>query len=253
MRVSGHEAGPRFLVALALALSLIALPTAQAWSHSRREEPSYGAREIIRRLLVEQDRRYWTRTEVIKVEQNLDRHGKPRGPRSTTRGLLTTSGDKARLQIRGPAKGLIVADGKYLWVELPQVAQVYRYDQASLAASGNFFLDLASSIRHYAQVGLPRRIPPGRGYNPERVEALELLPKPGAEAGFRRLRVWVNVRRWVVLRVLLDYGGLRDDIRFPGVQAMSYPGLRADPGQALPKSLFHYRRPRGYQVFKMDL
>ena len=216
-------------------------------------EPGYSAREVVERLLKAQDSRYWTRTRVEKSEQALSRRGLPRGPVTVTKGILTASRGRARLEIRFPDPGLVLADGKRLWVELPQVQQVYRYDQAKLAAGGNFFLDLASSIRHYAESGQARLIPLGPGWNPERDEALELLPRPGAESDFSRLRVWINVRRWVVLRAVLDHGGTRDDIRFPGVEAMSYRGLAADPGQALPKDEFRYRRHRGWQVFDMDL
>ncbi len=243
---------PRAAVGVVLAAALLAAlpPTAPLAARGRR--PHYSPGDLIRRLLAAQDSRYWTRAGVVKVERRLDARDRPRGRAQVTRGRLLCARGKARLRITAPAKGLVVADGRHLWVELPQVGQVYRYDQARLAAGGNFFLDLASSIRHYAALGKPRPARLGPGFNPDWDQALVLTPRRGAVADFRRLKVWVNVRRWVVLRVVLDRAGVRDDIDFPGVRAMSAAGLRADPGQRLRKDAFRYRPPRRYQVFDMD-
>lgn len=209
----------------------------------------YSTGEVLQALLDAQDNRAWTRAEVIKTEQSINAKGKP----TASQGRLTASGGQARLDLETPSKGLVVADGKFLWVELPQVEQVYRYDQGQLAASGNFFLDLASSIRHYAKVSLKRRIPVGPGFDDGRVVALELIPARHHAMGFERLQVWVETRRWEVLRVLMDYGGNRTDIRFKGVQIMSRRGLKTDPTRALPKDTFKYKRPKGFEVFKIDL
>lgn len=226
-------------------LGLLLLLAASAGAAPLRYSPG----EVLQALLDAQDARAWTRAEIIKSE--LDHGAKRKATR--TLGQMTASGGKARLDIQSPAPGLIVADGKHLWVELPQVDQVYRYDQARLAASGNFFLDLASSIRHYAKTSLKRRFPLGPGYDEGRDLALELQPLRPDRAGFKHLRVWVDTRSWVVLRVQLDYGGTLSDIRFKHVHVMSLRVLRADPGQALPKDVFTYRRPKGFEVFKLDL
>ena len=128
-------------------------------------------------------------------------------------------GGLARLDIQKPKPGLILSDGKSLWVELPEVNQVMRYNAAKLKESGNFFLDLPSSIRHYAKAS-QRRLFPARaeGFDPTRVCALELLPLHPSQAGFERLRVWVDEDRWAVLRVQLDYGGTRSDVRFDDIK-----------------------------------
>ena len=221
--------------------------------------------DVLQSLLEASDRRAWTTAQVDKIEMNLgptgDAKGKAKGAAPggaqgespSSRSLMTASGSRARLEIQTPAPGLIVADGKHLWVELPQVDQVYRYDQAQMAASGNFFLDLASSIRHYAKGSVKRRFRPGDGYDETRVSAFELVPLRREPGGFERMRVWVDTRRWVVLRVQLDSGGTRSDIRFSHIQVMSWKGLRADPGQALPKGIFKYTRPKAFEVFKIDL
>jgi outer membrane lipoprotein-sorting protein len=217
--------------------------------------------DVLQSLLEASDRRAWTTAQVDKIETNLGppedakgaAKGEAKGESPSSRSLMTASGSRARLEIQTPAAGLIVADGKHLWVELPQVDQVYRYDQAQMAASGNFFLDLASSIRHYAKGSVKRRFRPGDGYDETRVSAFELVPLRREPGGFERMRVWVDTRRWVVLRVQLDSGGTRSDIRFSHIQVMSWRGLRADPGQALPKGIFKYTRPKAFEVFKIDL
>jgi outer membrane lipoprotein-sorting protein len=216
--------------------------------------------DVLQSLLEAQDRRAWTTADVVKIEQNLgapEAKGGDKGDykqeSAPSQSRMTASGSRARLEIRTPAAGLIVADGKHLWVELPQVDQVYRYDQAQMAASGNFFLDLASSIRHYAKGSVKRRFRPGPGYDETRVSAFELVPLRREPGGFERMRVWVDTRRWVVLRVQLDSGGSRSDIEFSHIQVMSWRGLRADPGQALPKDIFKYTPPKAFEVFKIDL
>jgi outer membrane lipoprotein-sorting protein len=225
-------------------------PAPPAPPGAKREAPlRFLPGDVLQSLLEASDRRAWTTAQVDKTEMNLG--GK--APSPSSRSLMTASGSRARLEIQTPAAGLIVADGKYLWVELPQVDQVYRYDQAQMAASGNFFLDLASSIRHYAKGSVKRRFRPGDGYDENRVSAFELVPLRREPGGFERMRVWVDTRRWVVLRVQLDSGGTRSDIVFSRIQVMSWRGLRADPGQALPKGIFKYTKPKAFEVFKIDL
>jgi outer membrane lipoprotein-sorting protein len=205
----------------------------------------YTAGDVFQAMLEAEDHRAWLQAEVDKSEQPADLK---KEPKHTLGHLVAKNGGKARLVIDAPAAGLIVADGKHLWVELPQVEQVMCYDQARLAASGNFFLDLASSIRHYAKASIKRRFE-----DASRVSALEMVPEQPRKAGFERLRIWVDDHRWVVLRVQMEYGGTRTDIRFKDIQVMSLRGLRADPGQALAGELFQYKAPKGYEVFNLDL
>ncbi|HTB23115.1 MAG TPA: outer membrane lipoprotein carrier protein LolA [bacterium] len=247
---------PWRLLALALLAGATACPLAADQSQAPSGEGHHGLAplrflpgDVLQGLLEAQDRRAWTRADIVKSEQTL---GEKRAP-SVTKGTMVASGGRARLEISSPSPGLIVADGKFLWVELPQVGQVYRYRQSDLAASGNFFLDLASSIRHYAKDSVKRRFRPGPGYDEKRVSAFELVPTKTSAAGFERLRVWVDVRRWIVLQVQLDYGGSRSDISFTKVSVISVRGLRLDPAQKLPKDSFKYRRPKGYELFKIDL
>jgi outer membrane lipoprotein-sorting protein len=206
--------------------------------------------DVFQAMLEAQDRQAWVQADVVKTETAV---GSSREP-TVTRGRLTSrSGGKARLDITDPAPGLIVADGKHLWVELPQVEQVMRYDQSRLADSGNFFLDLASSIRHYARASIKRRFKPGPGFDQSRVSALEMVPTRPDQAGFERLRVWVDDHRWVVLRVQMDYGGTESDATFTNITVLSRRALRADPRQGLPKELFEYAPPKGFEVFDLDL
>jgi outer membrane lipoprotein-sorting protein len=109
--------------------------------------------------------------------------------------LKTLAGGRARLEITVPSYQLMVSDGKSLYVELAEARQVMRYDAAQLRKSGNFFLDLGSSIRHYAKASLKRLIPVGEGFDEKKVSALELMPLKPEEAGFERMRVWVDRKR----------------------------------------------------------
>lgn len=239
--------GARILWAAAFAAALLAPLAASA---KARKPRLYMPGDVFQAVLEAQDRQAWVRADVVKTETALS-GGK--APTITKGHLVSKHGGKARLQIDEPAAGLLVADGEHVWMELPQVEQVMRYDEASLAASGNFFLDLASSIRHYSKASVKRRLKPGPGYDEARVAALEMVPTHPEQAGFERLKVWVDDRRWVVLRVVMDYGGTESDVAFQNVEVMTFAGIRADPGQVLPKDLFEYKPPKGFEVFDMNL
>jgi outer membrane lipoprotein-sorting protein len=203
--------------------------------------PRYTAAEVFDEMLLAQESQASYQATVIKREG-------PEGksPTAESRGVLRAAkGGKARLDISTPSPGVIVSDGKQLWVELTEVGQVMRYDASKLKESGNFFLDLPSSIRHYSQASRRRLILPGEGFDPDKVSALELLPLKPAQAGFERLQVWVEEGRWVVLRVLLDYGGTRSDVRFEGIQTGSK--------EPMDETLFHYKPPKGFELFDLDL
>lgn len=213
-------------------------------------KPRYTAPEVFDKMLAAQEAQAWLQAAVIKQEGPIN--GK-KAPAISRGDLQTKAGGLARMQIHTPSAGLIVADGKRLWVELTDVDQVMKYDAHKLAASGNFFLDLTSSIRHYSKASQRRLILPGEGFDASKVTALELLPLKPEQAGFERMRVWVDDQRWVVLRVLLDYGGTRSDVRFKDIHTLSKAEVLKDPSQDLDPKLFQYQAPKGFEVFDLDL
>lgn len=214
-------------------------------------KPRYTAPEVFDQVLATQEAQAWLKASVVKREGPI--HAKTADLALTRGRLQSQPGGLARLEISEPSKGLILADGKVLWVELAEVQQVMKYDVRKLVASGNFFLDLASSIRHYSKASQRRLIPVGQGFDASHVTALELLPLKPEQAGFERLRVWVDEKGWVVLRVLMDFGGTRSDIRFEAVSTLSQAALAKDPKQALDPALFKYKPPKGFEVFDLDL
>lgn len=230
------------LPALILA-ALLAAPLGAA------QQPRYTAMEVFTRLSEALEAQGAYQAEVEKAEGAVGRK-----PVSVTRGTLQTlPGARSRMDIKEPSPGLVVCDGKSLWVELSEVKQVMKYDATRLIASGNFFLDLASSVRHYSHAAYKRLILPGKGFDPKLVTALELLPKEPEKAGFERMRVWVDHERWVVLRVLLDYSGTRSDVRFSQIKSVGKDALLKDPTLAPQAGAFKYKPPKGYEVFDLDL
>jgi outer membrane lipoprotein-sorting protein len=222
---------------------LLAGPVAAA------DKPRYTAPEVFDQMLQAQETRAWWTAKVLKSEGPI-KGGKP----VASEGLLSVKpGGLARLDIQKPSPGLILSDGKSLWVELPEVSQVMRYNAAKLRESGNFFLDLPSSIRHYAKASQRRLFPPGEGFDPARDCALELLPLHPSQAGFERLRVWVDEGRWVILRVQLDYGGTRSDVAFSDIKTGEQDALSAGVEKDLDPALFHYKPPPGFEIFDLDL
>ena len=202
--------------------------------------PRFTAPEVFQEMLKAQESQGWYQATVVKREGPVGV-----SPTTVSRGVLRVApGGRARLDISEPAPGGIASNGKRLWVELTEVGQVMSYDAAKLKESGNFFLDLPSSIRHYAKASQRRLIVPGPGFDAAQVSALELLPLHPDKAGFQRLQVWVDENRWVVLRVLMDYGGTRSDVRFESIQT----GAKAP----LDETLFQYKPPKGFEVFDLD-
>ena len=169
---------------------------------------------------------------------------------SVTGTLKVASGGKAWLEMTVPSRQLAVSDGTALYVEMSDVKQVMKYDAAQLRKSGNFFLDLGSSIRHYAEASLKRLIVPGEGFDESKVLALELMPLNASEAGFERMRVWVDRKDWLVRQVELKLGGVDTRVKFEEVQVLSKADL-AGGKAGLPASLFKYKAPKGYEVFDM--
>ena len=216
---------------------------------SAADNPKYSAYQVFDQILAAQASQAFYRAEVEKAEGPVGKK-----PVNISRGLLRAApGGLARMEIREPSPGLLLSDGKHLWIELAEVQQVMEYDQAKLKASGNFFLDLASSVRHYAKAAYKRLIEPGPGFDPGSVTALELLPKKPDQAGFERMQVWVDTSRWTVLRVLMDYGGTRSDVRFSKIKIYSPAELERDPSLGPAKGLFTYKPPKGFEVFDLDM
>lgn len=160
-------------------------------------------------------------------------------------------GGLALLEMRTPGVEKAVSDGKHLWVELPDVKQVIKYDALKLRESGNFFLDLASSVRYYARESVKRLIPEGQGFDPARTSALEIRPLKAVEAGFERLRVWVDHQDWVVRQVALKLGGLDTTVRFEKIHRVTQKDLAQGRKPALDRRLFLYQPPPGFQVFDL--
>lgn len=213
------------------------------------ERPKYTAMQVFERMLAAQESQGYYRAQVTKSEGPVGK-----APTAVTEGVLQAMpGAKARMDIAKPSPGLVLSDGKALWVELAEVKQVMKYDATRLIESGNFFLDLASSVRHYSHAAYKRLIVVGEGFDPAQVTALELLPKKPREAGFERMRVWVDHERWTVLRVLLDMAGNRSDVRFDKIEITGKDALKKDPKLAPPAGTFKYQPPKGYEVFDLDL
>jgi outer membrane lipoprotein-sorting protein len=230
-------------------LALALLLAAPAWAGTARKAPAYTANQVFDRMLAAQEAQAYYRAEIEKAEGPVGQE-----PVSVTRGTLhTRPGARARLEIREPSPGLVLCDGKALWVELAEVQQVMKYDATRMIASGNFFLDLASSVRHYSHAAFKRLIVPGPGFDGAQVTALELLPKAAKGAAFERMQVWVDHERWTVLRVLLDLEGSRHDVRFSQIRISDAAAVKKDPELGPAKGLFSYKAPKGYEVFDLDL
>lgn len=231
------------IVPLSLLLLAATLPLRAA------QRPKYTASQVFDHMLAAQEAQAFYQADVRKSEGPVGK-----SPASVTTGLLQTApGAQARMDIREPSPGLVLCDGTSLWVELGAVKQVMKYDATRLIASGNFFLDLASSVRHYSSAAYKRLIVVGPGFDPQSVTALELLPKKPEEAGFTRMRVWVDQERWTVLRVLLDMGGNRSDVSFSHIKIWDAAALKRDPSLGPTKGLFSYKPPKGFEVFDLDL
>lgn len=164
--------------------------------------------------------------------------------------LKTYAGGKAWLEMTVPSRQLAVCDGKSLYVELGDVKQVMKYDAAQLKKGGNFFLDLGSSIRFYAANSLKRLIMVGEGFDEAKHFALELLPLNKAEAGFERMRVWVDKDGWLIRQVELKVSGQTTRVRFEKLRVVTRK--EEEKGARTPDlELFKYKPPKGYELFDM--
>ncbi len=212
------------------------------------ENPVLTADKVFTNLLNAQENQ--ASMECVVVREEVPKEGAPRRVSGT---LKVRHGGYARLHITAPSEQKAVSDGKFLWVEMADVKQVMKYDARALSASGNFFLNLGSSLRHYAKASLKRLIPVGEGYDEKRTAALELMPTDPEGAGFERMRVWVDTKDWVVREVSLALAGVDNKVRFEQVAVVWKDETRRkkDRKKALPAYLFMYKPPKGYEVFDL--
>jgi outer membrane lipoprotein-sorting protein len=230
-------------------LAAAALLALAAAGLSGAVKPPYSAEQVLKELLAAQDSQAAFSAQLRKEER---RSGHKKADAWVQGELAMMPGGRAWLRITEPSPGRIVCDGKRLNVELPEAKQVMRYDAKKLRASGNFFLDLAASIRHYSMGSLRRLVPPGKGFDPKAVSALELVPEKPATAGFEQLLVWVDHQDWLVLRAQLTYAGTVTSVEFKGAKAYTAAQLKKD-AQAPRAALFEYKAPAGWEVFDLDL
>jgi outer membrane lipoprotein-sorting protein len=163
--------------------------------------------------------------------------------------LKIKAGGKARFDILRPSEQLLVCDGKNIWMVFPEAKQVMRQNAETMKTSGQFFLDLASSIRYYSKASQVRLIPVSKEFDRRVVSALELTPKDPATAGFDKAEVWVDTSRWVVQEALLTSGGSMVRARFTHIKTATPAQVRKTPSRNLPDSIFNFKTPEGYEVF----
>jgi len=231
----------------ALALS----STGQALSATAQIEPpmrfKFSAQEVVERLLKTQAKVASFSCTVLREDiQELSDHS---APRRVTGTLRAKPGGLARFEIKEPSAQLLVSDGKTLWMVLPEARQVFRQETKALRTSGQFFLDLTTSIRYYARNSKPRLRAPGEGFNPRNTVALELSPKDPSTCGFDRVVVWVDLKNWLVLQSELTGSGLLVRAKFKDIKAYTKQQIAADPRRGLPDKLFHYQTPKGWEIF----
>jgi outer membrane lipoprotein-sorting protein len=242
--VSGPAAAGLTATALGVSPAAEALlsPTAKAAARL----PVLSARNIIDRLLKQQARLAAFSCTLVREEY---RDSEPNAaPRVVTGTLKAKPGGRSRYEVGGPPPQQLINDGRSVWMVLPEAKQVFKQDAQALAASGQFFLDLASSIRYYAKTSLARRVPAGGGFGPE-VAAIELSPRDSASAGFDRVVVWVDQRRWQPRQAVLYGGGITVRVRFENLKSATLDDVIKDPRRRLPDSIFRYQPPKGWEVF----
>ena len=222
--------------------------TAQALSPAAEAEPparfKVTAQQVMARLLKAQ-------ASLAAFSCDVSREEVPEGaaPRLSQGTLKVKPGGRARFEIAKPSPQLLVSDGSTLWMALPEARQVFRQETRSLRTSGQFFLDLTSSIRYYSKNSQARLRSAGPGFDPRSTVALELTPKDPATCGFDKVVVWVDLGRWVILQGELTGSGTLVRAKFSRIHAYSLAQVKADPSKRLPDKLFHYQPPKGWEVF----
>ncbi len=232
--------------AWALALAALLGWSAAGLRARERSLPRYSARQILAQMLKAQARQAVFSCDMEKSEYSDDSDTPDRRFTGT---LRVKRGGKARYEVAEPSPQLLICDGRTLYMVLPQAKQVMEQGEAQMKTSGQFFLDLASSIRYYSKAGLARLVPVGPEFKGRDVEALQLTPRDPDSAGFDRAVFWVDLRRWVVLKAELLSGASRIEVRFTDIRAYTMEEVKKDPRKDLPDALFRYHVPDGYEVF----
>lgn len=230
------------------ATPLPATPAAQALSPTSAAEPparfKVSAQQVMAHLLKAQASLAAFSCDVSREE--IQDGAAPRLSQGT---LKVKPGGRARFEIAKPSPQLLVSDGSTLWMALPEARQVFRQETRSLRTSGQFFLDLTSSIRYYSKNSQARLRSAGPGFDPRSTAALELTPKDPASSGFDKVVVWVDLKRWLILQGELSGSGSLVRVKFSAIRAYSLAQVKANPARRLPDKLFHYQPPKGWEVF----
>jgi outer membrane lipoprotein-sorting protein len=208
-------------------------------------QSALSASEIYQKLLQAQEQQAFLSCDIVREE--IQAQG---AAQRVTGTLEVASGGRAMLLMTVPSRQLALSDGHTLWVEMSDVKQVMKYNADQLKQSGNFFLDLTSSIRHYAKLSLKRLIVPGPGFDDTKVFALEIMPLDAASAGFQSMKVWVDKDAWLVRQVELKLGGVDTRVQFENIHVVTKEQEENGAQTADPK-LFKYQVPKGYEVYDL--
>jgi outer membrane lipoprotein-sorting protein len=199
------------------------------------------ARDVLDRLLSVQEKRALT---VCQVQRWA---GQPDGSfKKTLQGRLwLKSGGRARLEAD---KGQVVTcDGRMLCLLEPESRQVMRSGTTGMKQSGQFFLDLAESIRYYSQSGkVALKKAPAPEFGPQS-RALVIRSRDPEKSGFDRADFWLD-KDFFVRQVSLSVDGQAVRIQFDQPAAWTEQELAADPKADLPDSKFACGVPEGYEA-----
>jgi outer membrane lipoprotein-sorting protein len=140
----------------------------------------------------------YERVQALRAEFVQSLENPLLGSRSTSRGtLFQRDPDRFLLRFEEPAGDVIVSDGRHFWVYYPSVdvRQVIRAPASQAGAGG---VDLKAQfvgdpVERFQATLQGREAVAGR-------EAHVLTLVPRAPAGYRRLRVWIDVRDHLVRR-----------------------------------------------------
>lgn len=146
-----------------------------------------------------------------------------------------------RMDFSEPPHDLIVADGTHLWLYYPSTnpGQVVR---TSLEGdpTGTAMVDLEGRIFRQARTGFDATLAGREEVAGVSTCRVDLVPQPGAETTYRKVRVWVGAEDLLVRR--FEITGENETVR-----TVTLSDLR--PDVAIPDSLFTFHAPAGVDVF----
>ncbi|HKK27294.1 MAG TPA: outer membrane lipoprotein carrier protein LolA [Gemmatimonadota bacterium] len=146
-----------------------------------------------------------------------------------------------RMDFSEPPHDLIVADGTHLWLYYPSTnpGQVVR---TSLEGdpTGTAMADLEGRIFRQARTGFDATLAGREKVAGVATCRVDLVPQPGAETTYRKVRVWVGTRDFLVRRFEITEEN-------ETVRTVTLSDLR--PDAAIPDSLFTFHAPAGVDVF----